>query len=127
MTTAGETAERAYVLRYRNGDDEPCAIVYARTARLARRQYRAIDGAEYMLVEAERRPEFDGGVPAAVELMAKHGWWFTCVHCGDHCRIHEDVDAPRPVVLDESTHPPSVACPACFAKHAPGDNAEALP
>ncbi len=115
MTAAAKPRpDRAYLLRYRDGDMEPCAIVYAPTARDARRQFHAIDGAEYMRTDAERKPEFDAGVPSALDLMAKHGWWFTCRHCGDPATFRES--EPSPVVLDDRAWPPTVAHAACHAK-----------
>lgn len=118
MTTAAKTAapkpKRAYLLRYHDGDMEPCAIVHAPTARAARRQFRAIDNAEYMRTSAERKPEFDAGIPSAADLIAKHGWWFTCRHCGDP--VHQREGEPAPVVIVERGDESSVAHAACHAK-----------
>lgn len=112
--TAAPKPERAYLLRYHDGDMEPCAIVFAPTARAARRKFRAIDGAEYMHTTAERKPEFDGGIPSALDLVANHGWWFTCHYCDDFVRHRED--EPAPVVIVERGDESGVAHAACHAR-----------
>lgn len=112
--TAAPKPERAYLLRYHDGDMEPCVIVFAPTARAARRKFHAIDGAEYMHTTAKRAPEFDAGIPSATELMRDHGWRFECHHCGEFVSFCEDESAP--VVIVERGDESSVAHAACHAK-----------
>ena len=51
--TRANTTPHAYVLRYRNGYNEPCAVVYALTAKAARQQLEAL-----MLTQYEYQSDF---------------------------------------------------------------------
>ena len=111
------SAKHAYQLRYLNGDNEPCAVVYARTELGARRRYTIIDCAEFGNVEVERKPEYDPylatGGPTTTDLFMKHGWSFGCVDCfADRVSFEEDPDA---VVVSERRHDGTICCGACVA------------
>lgn len=110
-TPAKPKSERAYLLRFCDLDNEPCAIVYAVDARAARRQYHVIDGADYMHTSATPAPQFDAGSPSTEALLRDHGWWFTCAKCGDPARLHEG--EPPPVVLDDCGYAGTVAHAKC--------------
>lgn len=115
MSTENTTPLKAYELRYRNGYNEPCAIVYAKNSREAHKQYDAIDGATYIATETRRAPEFDGYPrgPTVTDLLTKHSWWFGCQECGEDVRHDRH---PGLVVADEDRHHPMVFCgPTCAA------------
>lgn len=106
--------KHAYMLRYLNGDMEPCEVVYARTELGARRKYRVIDNAEIQDTEVERRPEFDQyeatGGPTTEDLFLRHAWYFACADCHEEMVTHED--DPDAVVVGRH----AVRCGACVAK-----------
>lgn len=108
---------KAYELRYLDGDEEPCAIVYAVDRKGARAQFRTIDRATYIATECHRRPELDAYAPngpTASDLLRKHDWWFACRACGEQVRIESHPDA---VVTGEARDAARVYCnPDCAAK-----------
>ena len=117
---AKNSTPRAYMLRHLDGDTEPCRIVYALTAALARRHYNLIDDATFIGIQVERRPEFDvyaaTGGPTTRDLFETHGWHFGCCDCAEDMVTREgDPDA---VVVAEGRHAGRVRCGACARKKA---------
>lgn len=111
---------RAYMLRKPDGDTEPCVVVYALTAALARQQYHRLDGARFIEVQVERRPEFDvyaaTGGPTTRDLFETHGWHFGCADCHNDL-VYRESD-PDAIVVTDDGDTGSVRCGACVRKKA---------
>lgn len=83
------TTPKAYVMSDRSGYVEHAHVVFATTARDARK-HGGIDNVTYVDLAARRAPEFDEyaktGVPLAALLEA--GWWWECGGCRK--MLHDD-------------------------------------
>ena len=110
--TRANTTPHAYVLRYRNGYNEPCAVVYALTAKAARQQFGRIDGASYISTEADRREELDVYAPSGptvTDLLTRHSWHFECHACAEFVTRERH---PEAIVEGEDPDVPKVYCNA---------------
>jgi hypothetical protein len=100
------TVVRAYMLRDRTGYVESTELVFARTAREARKSG-YLDNVEYINLEVTRAPEFDkfADMPGRPTLRDKleHGWWQVCGGCGLHVKIAGDeTDAAKVITEDDA-------------------------
>ena len=111
-------APRAYVLTFHNGYDEPCAVVYAQSARHSRKQFEVIDGATYVSTSSRRAKDLDKyapqGGPTVTDLVRNHGWHFGCSGCQEMVTIESH---PEFVILRDDPTGPYLACgPSCLEK-----------
>jgi hypothetical protein len=102
-STPKNTTLRAYMLSDRTGYREACELVFALTARAARRT-RSLDGVEFIDLEATRSPKFDefAGVPGRPNMRDKleRGWWQMCGGCHDIVRLHGDESDSAKVITE---------------------------